>query len=541
MADILERKAKDGYAPGKTGVAYKVFRVKNGKLYPPMVANPGGEDTPIGVWLDAEEGELAGLSKTGRQQVKSTGSGTLSYRPGWHLGDVPRAPQFDRRNKETGEPEFPADFVWAECEYAMDVDYQPESDEQGFMRTKMDDDGNVRTYRSDKYQHSLAGLTKIPSHGYYRYRTNPRPDTVPWIITGQMKVNRLLDDEEVADILIDHHIMPINRQGGNKTLAELGIREPARVTESLLLEKTRQDLINKSKGGAEYHGDKSKGKNRWERRLHSRVATSVRDYNRIDMNAFWKGDILDFDINVHGETDDYVVRVTFENILKNIQDEVKRNNMKFEFSTVIKSLMKSLNTGDVYVSCTCPDWKYRMDWWAKQGRYDSAVGGATYAPKPEGQGGAIGANNLDDKGAGCKHVNLVLGNLSWCMKIASVINNYVKYCKDYMQRNYADYIFPQIYGMPYDKAVQLSLFDQEDGSGEGMFLDDKDTMRAATNRGFIGKDERGKFRKGNEYRFQKKPGAQEEEPEGQGHLFTYDNKRKTFRGPEEDEDEGGEE
>ena len=87
--------------PKKKGIAYKVFRVKNGKLYPPMVANPGNEDTPIGVWLDAQEGEFAGLSKTGRPQVKSTGSGNLAYRPGWHLGDVPRAKQFDRLKEWT--------------------------------------------------------------------------------------------------------------------------------------------------------------------------------------------------------------------------------------------------------------------------------------------------------------------------------------------------------------------------------------------------------------------------------------------------------
>ena len=54
-----------------------------------MVANRNNEDTPVGVWLEAEEGEFAGLSKTGRKQVKSTGSGKLSYRPGWHLGEVP--------------------------------------------------------------------------------------------------------------------------------------------------------------------------------------------------------------------------------------------------------------------------------------------------------------------------------------------------------------------------------------------------------------------------------------------------------------------
>lgn len=216
---MSEALAPDGYSPKKVGKAYKVFRVKNGKLYPPMVANPGGADTPVGVWLTAEEGEFAGVSKTGRPQVKSIGSGTLSYRPGWHLGYIPRASQFDRTNKETGEKEFPKDFVWAECDYVMDVDYQPESDEQGYMR--MGKDGEP--YRSDKYQHSLAGLPKLPKDGYYKYRTNPRPDTVPWVITGAIKVNKLLSDAEVNSILQSKGIEPIHRQGGDKTLAELGL------------------------------------------------------------------------------------------------------------------------------------------------------------------------------------------------------------------------------------------------------------------------------------------------------------------------------
>ena len=219
--NLKEAEAPAGYSPKKQGKAYKVFRVKNGKLYPPMVANPGGEDTPIGKWLIADEGEFAGLSKTGRPQVKSSQGGTLSYRPGWHLGDIPRASQFDRTNKETGEKEFPKDFVWAECSYTMDVDYQPESDEQGYMR--IDKDG--KPYRSDKYQHSLAGLPKLPKDGYYKYRTNPRPDTVPWVITGAIKVDRLLSDAEVNAILERNGVEPIHRQGGDKTLAELGLRE----------------------------------------------------------------------------------------------------------------------------------------------------------------------------------------------------------------------------------------------------------------------------------------------------------------------------
>lgn len=216
---------KSSYVPTKTGKAYKVFRVENGKLYPPMVTNHNNEDTPVGVWLDAEEGEFAGLSKTGRPQVKATKNRTLAYRPGWHLGEVPRAPQFDRLNKETGEYEFPKDFVWAECDYAMDVDYQKDADEQGYMRTKVDNEGNVNTYRYNKFQHSLAGLKKLPSQGYYKYRTNPKPDTVPWVITGQMKVNKLLDDFEVNEILTQQGVDPIHRQGGDKTLSELGLHE----------------------------------------------------------------------------------------------------------------------------------------------------------------------------------------------------------------------------------------------------------------------------------------------------------------------------
>lgn len=219
---FYESLAPSDYNPKKTGKAYKVFKVKNGKLYPPMVANPGGADTPIGVWLMADEGEFAGLSKTGRPQVKSTGSGTLAYRPGWHLGDLPIATQFYRTNKQTGEKEFPKDFIWAECDYVMDIDYQPESDEQGHMRIGKDG----KEYRSDKYQHSLAGLKKLPKDGYYKYRTNPNPDTVPWVITGAMKVNKLLNDKEVEEILNKAGVQAPKREGGELvSVSQLGLNE----------------------------------------------------------------------------------------------------------------------------------------------------------------------------------------------------------------------------------------------------------------------------------------------------------------------------
>lgn len=189
--DTAVYRIREDAPPAKTGVGYKVFVLKNGKLYPPMVANPGGEATPVGVWLDADAAPVAGMTKTGRQQVKAGGKGTqggsgkLAYRPGWHLGEIPYALQFNRLNPETGQRElFPADFVWAEVEYADDVDYQDEA-----MSYGMNANG--------KFQHSLAGLPRLPKNGSYKYRTNPDPNTDAWVITGAMKVNRILKPSEV--------------------------------------------------------------------------------------------------------------------------------------------------------------------------------------------------------------------------------------------------------------------------------------------------------------------------------------------------------
>lgn len=180
--------------PKKKGVGYKVFVLKDGKLYPPMVANPDGAATPVGVWLDADAAPIAGENKTGRPQVKQGGKGTqggsgkLAYRPGWHLGVVPYAIQFNRKDAEGNKTLFPKNFVFAEVEYAAGVDYQEEARQEGINP-------------SGKYQHSLAGLKHLPTDGYYMYRTNPNPETDPWVITGAMKVNRILTRAEQAELV----------------------------------------------------------------------------------------------------------------------------------------------------------------------------------------------------------------------------------------------------------------------------------------------------------------------------------------------------
>lgn len=200
----------------KKNIGYKVFYLApDGKLYPPMVSNENRKPTQTGVWLKAYapppfdkekvDKEMAHVPEWLRHyHVESggkgthVGKGTLAYRPGWHLGTVPYATQFNKVNKKNGKKElFPKEFVWAECEYAADpkksAKYQIECD----ARMMHDFQGRP----TKRPLHSAGGINRIPVGGYYKYRTNPDPNSVEWIITGAIKVNKILSKAEVDKLV----------------------------------------------------------------------------------------------------------------------------------------------------------------------------------------------------------------------------------------------------------------------------------------------------------------------------------------------------
>ena len=219
-----------------------------------------------------------------------------------------------------------------------------------------------------------------------------------------------------------------------------------------ILEATRNQLIQKSKtAGKELV--RNNRTNRWVGKNNCKVASTVKDYNKVDMDTFWKKDILIFKIKVEGETDTYFVTVEFTHILDKIARRIKDNHNKLEIKCIYDSLLQALNSSDIKVDCTCPDFKYRFKVWATKNDYNSG--------KEENREAKI-TNPNDNLGAACKHILNVLNNAEWLQKIASVINNYVNYCKDNMQYNYARFMFPKLYGMTYDKAVQMTIYDYDD-------------------------------------------------------------------------------
>jgi len=187
------KKTKAQRIPEKTQIAYKLFRVKRnqpGKLFPLYVR--ANKEVPIGEWIDAVPGDFF-IDEKGRKRVKSSlGSEGLAYRPGWHSGDSPASHHIGARDmskkgqKGWTSPAFRQPYqIWAEVEVGADKDWQVEAD-AGAEYTK---DG--------KKIDATADLDYMPEGGFYKYKTNANM-TGKWLISGEMKVNRILTDEEVS-------------------------------------------------------------------------------------------------------------------------------------------------------------------------------------------------------------------------------------------------------------------------------------------------------------------------------------------------------
>ena len=164
--------------------AYKLFQTKKnspGKLFPLYVN--ADKPVPVGKWIAAEEGPIE------EGKVKSS-LGKLAYRPGWHAGDLPVATHIGRKSREgLTKPDYrPDNHVWAEVEMPADVDWQSVADQRA-SRSKSGDIIPKTAHITDQ----------IPHGGFYRYKTNSNM-TGNWLISGGMKVNRILSDDEVKQI-----------------------------------------------------------------------------------------------------------------------------------------------------------------------------------------------------------------------------------------------------------------------------------------------------------------------------------------------------
>ena len=152
--------------------AYKLFRVKGTKLYPLYVN--AKEAIPIAKWIKSKPGEL--VDET---HVKASGcSGKLRLRSGFHSTEIPYTDWIGTK-QEDGSLAQRKDCVWAEVEIKGDE-----------IEAK-----------------TRQGYDIIPENTWYYFKTNTKQER-PWIISDWMRVNRILSNEEVAEICRANGIEP---------------------------------------------------------------------------------------------------------------------------------------------------------------------------------------------------------------------------------------------------------------------------------------------------------------------------------------------
>lgn len=280
---------------------------------------------------------------------------------------------------------------------------------------------------------------------YYRPALSEVPDRD---ITGEVWIQYALEPEYLYDIEVTgkngEHLEELD---GDMVMVP---QWSYKIFEAELHEDSRTLLVSKSRSVGPYK-DQMRGKNRFERKKHSQIAKTVKQYNKIDMNKLFKEDILEVAIPVTGETDSYTVSIRMEGIVAEIARNIKNNKNKLEFRTIVQSLTKVFNSANIFIKCTCPDYKYRFAHWNIVNRVS-----IDDTSKDPGPGKGI-RNPNDSLGRGCKHVLLCLANGDWIMKVASVINNYIHYAEEKLQKPFLKLIFPKLYGIPYDEAAENDL------------------------------------------------------------------------------------
>lgn len=171
------------------------FTAPNGKQYVPSKKWDGSAGTGDSVAIPdqatrdmlIEKGYLPQGSKA--KTIKA-----VALRPGWHSGEFPVASHIGpeemflgQRMKTRGRNQ-----VWAEVEVPDDVDLQSVAD----ARASIVKSGP----RKGEINRAEAQITdELPMGGSYKYQQGQARDG-NWIISGQMRINRVLDDDEVLAI-----------------------------------------------------------------------------------------------------------------------------------------------------------------------------------------------------------------------------------------------------------------------------------------------------------------------------------------------------
>lgn len=179
---------------------YKLMRVSRaGLLHYPFA--PDSSPVPVGEWQEAKD--LSTEGNDGRRmslRFRGGSRGRMKARPGFHLCTAPYAPHIGVGGTPSHHELMGSDEVWCEVEIDESRDYTSEAWKRSIEKHR-------------KLVARDADLDYVPRHGYYWYNTNPH-STLPWVIAGEMKILRVVPDDEVRSIVESIGEKPMGRESG---------------------------------------------------------------------------------------------------------------------------------------------------------------------------------------------------------------------------------------------------------------------------------------------------------------------------------------
>lgn len=241
------------------------FTAPNGKQYVPSKKWDGSAGTGDSVAIPdqatrdmlIEKGYLPKGSQA--KTIKA-----VALRPGWHSGEFPVASHIGpeemfmgQRMKTRGRNQ-----VWAEVEVPDDVDLQSVAD----ARASIVKSGP----RKGEINRAEAQITdELPMGGSYKYQQGQARDG-NWIISGQMKVTRVLDDDEV---------MAINEAAGMQDLPRLSqLMAKSQSRSSDLAPVSKKEVLE-----GEIVGEKSAAYAKLEKEAAETRSSGIRSLKELNM------------------------------------------------------------------------------------------------------------------------------------------------------------------------------------------------------------------------------------------------------------------
>lgn len=165
---------------------------------------------------------------------------------------------------------------------------------------------------------------------------------------GVISKEKYEEDNKIDNIMLEY----VNNR--IKSYKEISKKESVGTSFSnILLERGRNDLLRKSR---------KESPGRWERREYYKnfrvVNTDITDLDDEDT------------VVVEFEVGDYKVYVAFSNILLNLREIVKQDPKHMvKFDWVIRACNRAIDQSDVYVRCSCADFKYRFSFVSSKNKY----------------------------------------------------------------------------------------------------------------------------------------------------------------------------